>query len=213
MMVKRIRTRNRGLSTVPGLYNGYDVLHHSMKKTINGEHLPSGLYDAVVVHVKISSTPGVPYKVMAWLPELSPTVQPGITHDPKQLRLEQIIGLKYYEPLDGNLEQPLPGQVIQIMMTDTKNSIGKYVGTSGDVPPPTLEQTQNAKGAKQAIENKKNGITVEETREQMSIESSQDMSYSDSADTARQVLEESSPEEMSMSITEEQVADLQSASE
>lgn len=170
-MIRRIRRRNRGISTTPEQYDGYDVLHHAMKKTITGENLPSGLYSGIVVHVKPSMKPGVTYEVMAWIPELNATKMPRITHNPKELKLEELIGLKYFQPVSQDIEQPIPGQVIEILITDTKNCIGKYYGiTDSSVPPPTIDVEKLSSGAKKAFkEVREKGVTPKEAVLQMSV--------------------------------------------
>jgi len=170
-MIRRIRRRNRGISTTPEQYDGYDVLHHAMKKTITGENLPSGLYSGVVVHVRPSTKPGGSYEVMAWIPELNATKMPRITHNPKELKLEELIGLKYFQPVSQNIEQPIPGQVIELIITDTKNCIGKYYGiTDPSVPPPTFDVEKLSSGAKKAFkEIREKGMTPKEAASQMSV--------------------------------------------
>ena len=157
-MSNRMRKINRGIATTPGQYDGYDVLHHTMKKFVNGENIPTGMYSGLVIHVKKSTVPGVPYEVMAWIPELSPTKMPEIVHDPKKIKLEEIIGLKYYKPIDEDMEMPIPGQVIDLMISDTKNCIGKYMGPSKNktIPSPTVNKKEDASGAKASIESGNN---------------------------------------------------------
>lgn len=131
-MVKNnsLRNINKGINSQPEIFDGTDVLHHSLKKSIDGSKLLPGTYKGKVVSVKRNLDPKGIYlfEVMVWIPELhvsvpEPKIYPNITY-------KEVQGLKFFKPISYEAEEPCVGMVVNVEITDPNNIIGYYVGIS-----------------------------------------------------------------------------------
>jgi len=148
----KIKNRNNGINTIPQDFDGYDVLQHSFRKTLNGSALASGLYLARVLFVKRETDPDAPYsyKILAHIPDLDQSIpEPDLYTN---LKLENVNGREnFFYPMNSTIEEPTIGMTVHIMITDPYNRIGAYCGpikgfTNSDIkanetprtaPPPT----------------------------------------------------------------------------
>ena len=125
-----IKNINIGINNQPEIYDGYDVLYHTLRKTVDGNKLVSGIYKGKVVSVKRNLDPNglFPFEVMVWIPELhvsvpEPKVYPNTT-------MKEVQGLKFFKPISDEVEEPCVGMVVNVEISDPSNIIGFYVGIS-----------------------------------------------------------------------------------
>mgnify|MGYP001557080929 CR=1 FL=1 len=131
----RIKNINNGINTAPELYSGYDVLHHSLRQTIQGTALAPGYYDARVLFVQKNFDPKLEfkYRIMAFIEELDISMQEPEIYT--KLTDKDIVGKeKFFYPLDSSIPAPWLGAPILLYMTDPKNRIGFYAGLKENSP-------------------------------------------------------------------------------
>lgn len=140
------RKRRESINTIPHLYDGRDVLQHSVQKTINSSALydsNSAYFVARVIKVKRTTDPLAEYSytVIARMLELDKTVpEPEIY---TQVSQEHINGLNEYVPFSHDLDEPPPGAYIKVGFIDLKNRTGPiYYGMQKDY---NLEQIKGDK--------------------------------------------------------------------
>lgn len=129
-MGNKIRNINRPLVTSPHVYDGYDVLHHTMKKTLEGSTLLPGFYKGKVISVKRTIDPNQIhlFEVMAWIPQIHTSIpEPEIY---SLVEIENLHGMKFYKPISEEAEEPCTGMVVDIFLEDPSNAIGYYFGIS-----------------------------------------------------------------------------------
>lgn len=127
----RIKNINSGVSTSPELYSGYDVLHYSLRKTIQPSSLLPGYYEGRVIHLQRIFDPQSEFKfcILAHINGIdSSTEEPGIYGD--MIPAEYIGKETFYYPIDNNVEMPYVGAPILMYMEDPRNRIGYYCGLS-----------------------------------------------------------------------------------
>lgn len=131
-MSNRIRNINRGLITSPHLYDGYDVLHHTMKKTLQGSTLLPGIYKGKVISVKRNVDPEnlYPFEVMVWMPQIHTSIPEPEVYS--LVEMKQLHGLKFYKPISTDSEEPCVGMIVNIMLEDPSNAIGYYMNISSE---------------------------------------------------------------------------------
>ena len=130
MVEHRMRNVHRGVISVPQNYDGYDVLHHSMKKTIEGGRLLPGIYKGKVISVKRSMDPNLAYRfeIMAWIPEIHTSIPEPEVYSLAEAK--NLHGVKFYKPISDDVEEPCVGMVVNIMLEDPSNATGYYFGIS-----------------------------------------------------------------------------------
>jgi len=129
-VVNRIRNINRPIVTSPHVYDGYDVLHHTMKKTLEGSTLLPGFYKGKVISVKRAIDPNQIhlFEVMAWIPQIHTSIpEPEIY---SLVEIGNLHGMKFYKPISEEAEEPAVGMVVDIFLEDPSNAIGYYFGIS-----------------------------------------------------------------------------------
>jgi hypothetical protein len=130
------RKRREAINTIPHLYDGRDVLQHSVQKTINS----SAIYDSnsaffvartVVVRRNTDPTSEILYTVIARMTELDKTVPEPEVYT--QISQENVSGLSEYVPFSPELDEPPPGSYIKVGFVDLKNRTGPiYYGLYKD---------------------------------------------------------------------------------
>ena len=177
-MSYKTRNKTRGIKSVPHLYDGEDILNKMMSDTIESGFLSPGIYHARAVgSTRMTTDPEseVPYKVMAYIPELDELMgEPSNYFLPSD---EERQVLSFYEPSPSSLQPPGPGEHIIIQIIEPKERVGYYVGK--------MEETfkyENLKGKSlaaisKASENSK-ATDAFSNKSKKSLESNQNREYS-----------------------------------
>lgn len=183
-MSYKTRNKTRGLKSVPHLYDGEDVLSQMMTDAIGSDFLSPGIYHARAVGTtKMSIDPDseVPYRVMAYIPELDELIGEPSNYFLPSNEERQIFS--FYEPSPATLQPPGPGEHIMIQIIEPKERIGYYIGKRGDTfkyenlkgkTLSALTKASEEQKASNAFSNKnKNASEANQSREYPPVERSQ----------------------------------------
>lgn len=179
-MTGRRKKMYKGINAIPEIYDGSDVLSQVMSDAIDGKHLQNGIYVGRVLQVLKSTDPAdpIPFKVKVRIPEFHSTIpEPAFYNN---LSLENLNGINYFLP-SPDAEEPCPGMTVHVMVTDTSNCTGMYMG-----PIVGEKVTANTPVGNKASVNDKPSNSIEKNNE-----------------ASEKPIEQSRPEETGMSFADQ----------